>query len=48
VKLAIHQSEAGFHPRWAAYCEQQGIPFKRVNCHASDIIEQLRGCDGLL
>ena len=48
MKLAIHQSEAGFHPRWVAYCEQQGIPFKRVNCHASDIIEQLRDCDGLL
>ena len=48
MKLAIHQSEAGFHPRWVAYCEQQGIPFTRVNCHASDIVEQLRDCDGLL
>jgi len=48
VKLAIHQSEAGFHPRWVAYCEEQGIPFRRVNCHASAIIEQLRDCDGLL
>ena len=48
MKLAIHQSEAGFHPRWVAYCEEQGILFKRVNCHASVIIDQLRDCDGLL
>ena len=48
MKLAIHGSDAGFHTRWVAYCEQQGIPFKRVNCHASDIIGQLRDCDGLL
>jgi glutathione synthase/RimK-type ligase-like ATP-grasp enzyme len=48
MKLAIHHSNAGFHPRWAAYCEEQDIPFKRVNCHATDIIEQLNDCDGLL
>lgn len=48
IKLAIHNSSAGFHPRWIVYCEDQQISFKRVNCHASDIIEQLRGCDGLL
>jgi len=27
IKLAIHHSNAGFHPRWVAYCEEQGIPF---------------------
>lgn len=48
IKLAIHKSEGGFHPRWAAWCEAQGIPFKRVDCHASDIIAQLADCDGLL
>ena len=48
IQLAIHQSELGFHPRWASYCEQQGIPFKRVDCHASDIIEQLKDCSGLM
>jgi len=46
--LAIHHSNAGFHPRWVAYCEEQGIPFKRVDCHASDIIQQLSDCNGLL
>jgi len=48
VQLAIHESDAGFHPRWVAHCEQHGIQFKRVDCHASDIVEQLHGCDGLL
>ena len=48
MKLAIHESEFGFHPRWVSYCVDRGIGFKRVNCHASDIIQQLHDCDGLL
>lgn len=48
MKIAIHNSTRGFHPRWVAYCEDRGITVKRVNCHASDIIEQLRDCDGLM
>jgi glutathione synthase/RimK-type ligase-like ATP-grasp enzyme len=48
MKLAIHKSEAGFHPRWVAYCESNGVAYKRVDCHASDIITQLSDCDGLM
>ncbi len=48
MRLAIHKSEAGFHPRWVAYCESNGIAYKRVDCHASDVIAQLRDCDGLM
>ena len=48
MKLAIHDSERGFHPRWVAWCKEHGIEVKRVNCHASDIVAQLRGCDGLM
>ncbi|TCP20755.1 ATP-grasp domain-containing protein [Rhodovulum adriaticum] len=48
MKIAIHDSPNGFHPRWRAYCQELGIPFKRVDCHASDIIEQLADCDGLM
>jgi glutathione synthase/RimK-type ligase-like ATP-grasp enzyme len=48
MKIAIHASERGFHPRWVAWCEAQGIAVKRVNCQASDIIAQLQGCDGLM
>lgn len=46
--LAIHDSQTGFHPRWIAYCERQGIPYRRVNCYASNIIEQLRDCQALM
>jgi glutathione synthase/RimK-type ligase-like ATP-grasp enzyme len=46
--LAIHNSPTGFHPRWIAYCERNGIPHKRVDCHASDIIKQVEGCDALM
>lgn len=48
MKLAIHQSDNGFHPRWRAYCEQQDIPYKVVNCYANDIIDQLADCGALL
>ena len=30
------------------YCDKQGIPYRRVDCHASNIIPQLKGCDGLM
>lgn len=46
--LAIHNSQAGFHARWVAYCEKQGIPFKRVDCYANDLIAQLVGCTALM
>ncbi|HKK89122.1 MAG TPA: hypothetical protein VJ917_09750 [Saprospiraceae bacterium] len=46
--LAIHNSSAGFHPRWIAYCEQKKIPFKKVNCYDNDLIDHLQDCDALL
>jgi len=46
--LGIHDSRAGFHPRWMDYCEREGIPYKRVDCYRSDIVDQLKGCDALL
>lgn len=46
--LAIHDSAKGFHPRWAAYCQRNGIEHKRVNCYASDIIEQVRNCQAVM
>lgn len=46
--IAIHDSTSGFHPRWIAYCKECNIPFKRVNCYANDLINQLEGCKGLM
>lgn len=46
--IAIHDSPSGFHPRWMAYCEARGIPYRRVDCYANDIIRQLHGCTALM
>jgi glutathione synthase/RimK-type ligase-like ATP-grasp enzyme len=46
--IAIHDSKAGFHPNWVAYCENKGIPHKMVNCYSNNIISQLEGCDALM
>ena len=31
-----------------AYCDECQIPYKRVDCHASDVIEQLSDCSALM
>ena len=46
--LAIHDSPSGFHPRWIAYCKRQGIPYRKVRCYDSDVIQQLDGCRALM
>lgn len=48
MKIAIHESKLGFHPRWATYCEEKGIPYKRVNVYANDLIAQLADCQALM
>lgn len=49
MKLGIHQSgEGSFSERWMAYCKLNSIEFKVVNCYASDIVQQLSDCDGLM
>lgn len=47
-QLAIHLRQGSFSDRWIAYCEEHGIPYKVVNCLASDIIQQLAHAEGLL
>lgn len=48
MKIAIHNSKSGFHPRWMKYCEDNEIPYKIVDCYANNIIEQLNDCDALM
>jgi hypothetical protein len=48
TQLAIHHRKGSYSDRWVAYCEEQGIPYKIVNCLASDIIQQLADASGLL
>jgi glutathione synthase/RimK-type ligase-like ATP-grasp enzyme len=46
--IAIHDSRIGFHPRWVAYCQQQGIPHKRVNCYSTNLLSELSDCSALM
>ena len=48
MKLAIHNSKSGFHPRWVKYCQEQNIAYKLVNCYANDLIAQLQDCTALM
>jgi glutathione synthase/RimK-type ligase-like ATP-grasp enzyme len=48
MKLAIHKREGSFSDRWIPYCEKNNIPFKTVNCYDSDIISQIKDCNGLM
>ena len=47
MKIGIHKSKE-FSKRWIGYCEEKGIPFKIVDCHRSDIVQQLDDCDVLM
>lgn len=48
MKLAIHHRSGSFSDRWIAYCQQEGIYYRIVNCFDTDIIEQLKDCDVLM
>jgi hypothetical protein len=48
--IAIHDNNSPvlFHFRWIDYCQKNNIPFKLVNCYASDIVHQLKDCKALM
>lgn len=46
--LAIHHREGSFSERWIAYCQQNGIQYKIVNCLDSNIMRELAHADALL
>ena len=48
MKIAIQHKEGGFGERWIEYCQKNNIEYKLVNVYASDIIEQVRGCDAFM
>ncbi|WP_347888164.1 hypothetical protein ABHF54_11420 [Nitrosomonas europaea] len=47
-KIAIHARPGSFSDRWIEYCQQKNIPYKTVDCHSSDIIEELGDCSFLM
>jgi glutathione synthase/RimK-type ligase-like ATP-grasp enzyme len=48
MRIGIHNGNYGFHPYWIEYCRNRSIPYKLVNCHDNNIIEQLNNCDALM
>ena len=48
MRIGIHHRAGSFSDRWIAYCKEQGIDYKLVNCYENDIIEQLADCDALM
>jgi len=47
-QLAIHDRKGSYSDRWIAYCQEHAIPYKVVNCLASDIIQQVADAAGLM
>lgn len=48
MKIAIHQKEKDFSPKWIDYCKKKNIGYKIVNCYTNDIIDDLEDCDALM
>jgi glutathione synthase/RimK-type ligase-like ATP-grasp enzyme len=46
--IAIHEGESSWNSRWIAFCRDNAISHKLVDCYASDIISRIRGCSGLM
>ena len=46
--IAIHHRYDSFSDKWIEFCLTNKIEHKLVNCYASDIMEQLKDCDGLM
>lgn len=48
MKIAIHNENTGFQPRWINYCQKNGISYKLVNAYNTDIVRILEDCDILM
>ena len=48
IRLAIQGESSTYSKRWIEYCRDNEVDHEVVDCYASDIIDKLRGFDGLL
>jgi glutathione synthase/RimK-type ligase-like ATP-grasp enzyme len=46
--IGIHDTPGSFSDRWIEHCGHKQIPFKRIDCLASDILQQCEGLDAVL
>lgn len=48
MKIAIADRKGSYSDYWITYCEENNIPFIRVNPYDSDIIDQVKDCDAFM
>jgi glutathione synthase/RimK-type ligase-like ATP-grasp enzyme len=48
LDIAIHDHPGSYSDRWIEYCREHGITYRVVDCHNSDIVQQLKTADVLL
>ncbi|AHW60969.1 RimK-like ATP-grasp domain-containing protein [Draconibacterium orientale] len=48
MQIAIHDRSGSFSDIWIEHCIENGIHYKEVNCYNSNIISELKDCDGLM
>jgi glutathione synthase/RimK-type ligase-like ATP-grasp enzyme len=48
MMIGIHDRAGSYSDRWIKYCTEKQIPFTRVNCLATDVLQQCAGLDALL
>lgn len=46
--IAIHHKKGSFSDRWISYCIKNHVNYKVVNCYDTNIIEDIRECDGFM
>lgn len=46
--IGIHDRPGSFSDRWITYCIDKKIPFRIVDCLATDVVHQCEGLNGLL
>lgn len=48
MKIAIHARDGSYSDRFIRYCNINHIDYKLVDCYKSEIMEEMRDCDGLM
>lgn len=48
MKLAIHHREGSFSDYWIDWCKKNDVSFKVVNAYSTNIIAELKDCDGFM
>lgn len=46
--IAIHHRKGSFSEKWIAYCDENNIGYKIVDCYQNDIIQQISDCSSLM